>query len=102
MRSVHEIDKELAELREQLATVSGTETEIYTRIVGYYRSLKNWNRGKREEYDLRQTFNVGEQMRSVPKRTACSKPPRRVYRAPRPAPPLRRLPPRLPQPHARR
>jgi len=70
MRSVHEIDKELAELREQLATVSGTETEIYTRIVGYYRSLKNWNRGKREEYDLRQTFNVGEQMRSVPNRTA--------------------------------
>ncbi len=34
----------------------GAETEIYTRIVGYYRSLKNWNRGKREEYRHRVTF----------------------------------------------
>ncbi|MFP4113319.1 MAG: ribonucleoside triphosphate reductase [Spirochaetota bacterium] len=35
----------------------GAETEIYTRIVGYYRSLKNWNRGKREEYRHRVTFH---------------------------------------------
>jgi ribonucleoside-triphosphate reductase len=62
MRSVAEIDAELAELRHQLATVKGTETEIYTRIVGYYRSLKNWNKGKREEYDHRQAFDAAEQM----------------------------------------
>jgi len=31
----------------------GTETEVYTKIVGYYRNLKNWNKGKREEYKYR-------------------------------------------------
>ncbi len=36
----------------------GAETEIYTRIVGYYRSLKNWNRGKREEYRHRVAFDA--------------------------------------------
>ena len=34
----------------------GGETEIYTRIVGYYRALKNWNKGKRSEYDQRRTY----------------------------------------------
>lgn len=63
MRSVQEIDQELEALRGRLATVQGTETEIYTRIVGYYRSLKNWNKGKREEYDHRRTFDAGEQVR---------------------------------------
>lgn len=38
----------------------GKETEVYTRIVGYYRSLKNWNRGKREEYDKRTLFDIGK------------------------------------------
>ena len=35
----------------------GGEAEVYTRIVGYYRSVRNWNRGKQEEYGLRQLFN---------------------------------------------
>jgi ribonucleoside-triphosphate reductase (formate) len=36
----------------------GGETEIYTRIVGYYRALKNWNKGKRSEYQQRLTYAV--------------------------------------------
>jgi ribonucleoside-triphosphate reductase (formate) len=35
----------------------GRETEVYSRIVGYYRSVKNWNRGKREEYGERKLFS---------------------------------------------
>ncbi len=34
----------------------GEETEVYTRIVGYYRPVNNWNRGKKSEYQDRQTF----------------------------------------------
>ncbi len=56
MRELTDIDREIAEVKDRLKNVEGTRTEIYTRIVGYYRSLKNWNRGKREEYALRQTF----------------------------------------------
>jgi ribonucleoside-triphosphate reductase len=34
----------------------GAEAEVYSRIVGYYRSVRNWNRGKKEEYGLRRPF----------------------------------------------
>lgn len=46
----------IAELEQRLATPRTYPTEVYTRIVGYYRSLANWNAGKREEYRHRKTF----------------------------------------------
>ena len=55
-RDVESINREIETLKASLATVQGTPTEIYTRIVGYYRSLTNWNKGKREEYLHRRTF----------------------------------------------
>ena len=58
MRQLTEIDREIADVKAQLNDVQGTPTEIYTRIVGYYRSLKNWNRGKREEYGVRRTYET--------------------------------------------
>lgn len=32
------------------------KTEVYSRIVGYYRPIQQWNRGKREEYHNRSTY----------------------------------------------
>jgi len=58
MQTIQEIDLEIAELQKQLDQVKGTKTEVYTRIVGYHRSVDNWNNGKREEYDKRKTFNL--------------------------------------------
>lgn len=55
---VHELERQIAAKERELQAVQGRETEIYTRIVGYYRSLKNWNRGKKEEYRLRRTYDV--------------------------------------------
>jgi len=57
MRTIKEIDKEITILKGSLENVQGTKTEVYSRIVGYYRSLRNWNKGKREEYNHRVTFN---------------------------------------------
>jgi anaerobic ribonucleoside-triphosphate reductase len=34
------------------------ETEVYSRIVGYYRPVKNWNEGKRSEFSERTAFTV--------------------------------------------
>ena len=34
----------------------GKETEIYSRITGYYRPLKNWNDGKVQEYKNRREY----------------------------------------------
>jgi ribonucleoside-triphosphate reductase len=56
MRTAETITQEIEELKVKLANVRGTQTEVYTRIVGYYRSLRNWNKGKREEYAGRLPF----------------------------------------------
>ncbi|MEM4268310.1 MAG: ribonucleoside triphosphate reductase, partial [Candidatus Woesearchaeota archaeon] len=34
----------------------GSETEVYSRIVGYFRPVKNWNAGKQEEFRDRLEF----------------------------------------------
>ena len=37
----------------------GKETEVYSRITGYYRPVKNWNDGKTQEYKDRKVYNIG-------------------------------------------
>ena len=37
--------------------ICGKETEVYSRITGYYRPIKNWNAGKTEEYKERKTYD---------------------------------------------
>ena len=34
------------------------ETEIYSRVVGYLRPVKQWNSGKQAEFDRRKTFKI--------------------------------------------
>lgn len=50
------INDKIEALEQQLLTVKGTETEKYARIVGYYRAVKNWNKGKKEEYKFRVNY----------------------------------------------
>jgi ribonucleoside-triphosphate reductase len=57
MRNLEVIERELSAAREALSQATGTPAEVYSRIVGYYRSVRNWNRGKREEYGERLMFN---------------------------------------------
>lgn len=40
--------------------------EVYSRVVGYYRPVQQWNRGKQEEYRQRRPFrlNVGAHSRA--------------------------------------
>jgi ribonucleoside-triphosphate reductase len=58
MRNLEDIDRDLAAAREALAHVEGTPAEVYSRIVGYYRSVRNWNKGKREEYGERRLYTA--------------------------------------------
>ena len=37
--------------------ICGKETEVYSRITGYYRPVKNWNAGKTQEFKDRKTYN---------------------------------------------
>ena len=36
----------------------GEETEVYSRITGYYRPVKNWNEGKLQEYKQRKCYEM--------------------------------------------
>lgn len=58
MRELKDVENEIKVLQEELSNVHGTETEVYARIVGYYRAVKNWNKGKRDEYNSRKNFSV--------------------------------------------
>jgi len=35
----------------------GADTEVFTRIVGYYRPVSKWNKGKQAEYADRLTYD---------------------------------------------
>ena len=51
-----DIDARLNELKAERTRIEGAETEVYARIVGYYRSVRNWNKGKKEEYGRRRNY----------------------------------------------
>ena len=38
----------------------GEECEVYSRVVGYIRPVKQWNKGKKLEFKSRKTFNICE------------------------------------------
>lgn len=57
-RTLAQVEKEIAETQAELKDVHGTETEVYARIVGYYRAVKHWNKGKRDEFDIRKMFTL--------------------------------------------
>ena len=59
-RTIEAIEKEIAETKAELEDVHGTETEVYARIVGYYRAVKNWNKGKKDEFSHRKLFTLDD------------------------------------------
>ena len=44
--------------RQEKCPVCNEETEIYSRVVGYLRPVKQWNNGKQAEFNMRKTFKV--------------------------------------------
>ncbi len=59
--------------------ICGKETEVYSRITGYYRPVKNWNVGKSQEFKDRLVYNVGTSqlkgtVKQVPAEPVCQAP----------------------------
>ncbi len=44
--------------RQERCSVCNEETEVYARVVGYLRPIKQWNNGKQAEFAMRKTFKV--------------------------------------------
>ena len=55
---MRDIDTEILNAQDELDDVKGTECEVYTRICGYFRPLKNWNQGKKAEFAERKNYGV--------------------------------------------
>lgn len=53
-----EIKERIEVLTERLNKVEGTPCEVYSRVVGFFRPVKQWNEGKAEEYKERLMFTV--------------------------------------------
>ncbi len=57
-RTLEEVEAEIEATKAELQNVHGSETEVYARIVGYYRAVKHWNNGKRDEFYQRKMFTL--------------------------------------------
>lgn len=51
----------------------GEETEVYSRITGYYRPVKNWNDGKAQEFKERKVYDVFDSGSHMKPRAAVEK-----------------------------
>jgi len=58
------IDRLILEIEKEIENIKGSETEVYTRIVGYYRSVKGWNKGKRKELEDRLVYDVEKSLKN--------------------------------------
>lgn len=50
----------------------GAETEVYSRITGYYRPVKNWNDGKSQEYKCRRLYDINASHEINKKNSECA------------------------------
>ena len=43
-----------------MTKVRAVPCEVYSRVVGYFRPVRQWNAGKRQEFAERLTINLGK------------------------------------------
>ena len=58
MLTNEELEKQLKNAKEELKNVKGPQCEVFSRVVGYMRPVQAWNKGKKEEYSMRKTYDV--------------------------------------------
>ena len=51
-----------------IATLKRVPCEVYSRIVGYLRPVRDWNAGKQQEFTERATYDVQEAAHEEPTR----------------------------------
>ena len=49
------------EKQEEIKKVYAVKAEVYSRVVGYYRPVHDWNEGKREEFRERRYLRTEEE-----------------------------------------
>jgi len=54
------LSEKLREGKEEEKVVQAVKAEVYSRVVGYYRPIQDWNEGKREEFRERRYLRIEE------------------------------------------
>ena len=49
----------------------GEECEVYSRVVGFIRPVKQWNKGKKAEFKNRKTYNVAQKLERKSEKEVC-------------------------------
>ncbi len=52
-------DNSIGKMEDVKDEVIAISAEVYSRVVGYYRPVNNWNDGKREEFEDRKYLSCG-------------------------------------------
>jgi anaerobic ribonucleoside-triphosphate reductase len=55
---IEELKKNEIAQKEKVRTI---KTEVYSRVVGYYRPIQDWNEGKREEFKERRYLTIEQE-----------------------------------------
>ena len=55
--SKEELVQEIDKLTKLLDAFEIQSCEVYSRVVGYYRPIKQWNKGKQAEWKVRAKFD---------------------------------------------
>jgi prefoldin subunit 5 len=67
-KEIKALEKEIKALEKILDQTEGRLTEVYSRIVGYYRDTRAWNPGKAQEFTERKTFDIRKTRREKTQR----------------------------------
>lgn len=54
------VERRRSDRASQRLKVKAVPVEVYSRIVGYYRPVQNWNKGKQEEFKDRKYVKLGD------------------------------------------
>ena len=61
MTKIKELEEQLKEVEQELENKVVQECEVYSRVVGYYRPIKQWNVGQQERWSNQEFFEVNPQ-----------------------------------------
>jgi len=49
----------------EFCTKCDSQCEVYSRVVGYLRPVKQWNKGKRSEFSMRKTYKINDNIQTT-------------------------------------
>jgi ribonucleoside-triphosphate reductase len=56
--TAEQLNTQIDQLEQKFTLVVGRECDVYSRVVGYYQPVRNWNKGKSQEFAERVTFKL--------------------------------------------